>query len=113
MEPDQSQLLTSPASSRSGEITVSATEQGLPVAITVDVAVLKQDPGELAARILRLCRRAADRAGLERRRQLSEAGVSGEVISLLGLPTADTVAERELADEYAYEMAPRTWSRRR
>ncbi|HLS76878.1 MAG TPA: hypothetical protein VK083_08835 [Nocardia sp.] len=99
------------ATSRSGSISVVTTEQGLPTALTVEPDELRRDPAELAADILRLCRRAADRAGLERRAELSAAGLSSEALALTGLPRPEEVAARELAEEQEYEQEPQSWMR--
>ncbi|MGH8883427.1 MAG: hypothetical protein ACRD0P_39810 [Stackebrandtia sp.] len=81
----------STATTRSGSISVKTTEQGLPLRITIDPAELRRAPAELAAELLRLCSRAADRAGLARRRELAEAGLSSDLLALTGLPTAEQV----------------------
>lgn len=99
------------ASSRTGAITVHTTEQGLPLGISITAEELRKDPQALAAEVLRLCKRAANRAGLQRRAQLEEAGMTPEMIDLLGLPTPDAVARREAEDEDDYEMEPATWLR--
>lgn len=99
------------AASRSGSISVVTTEQGLPTSITVEPDELRRDPGALAAEILRLCRRAADRAGMARRAELAAAGVSPEVLALTGLPKPEEVAAREFAEEQDYEEEPQTWLR--
>ncbi|WP_051026633.1 hypothetical protein [Nocardia higoensis] len=97
------------ASSRSGAVTVETTEQGLPLRVSLDSAELRRAPADLAAEILRLCRRAADRAGAQRRKQLAEAGVSADLLALTGLPTAAEVERQELIDEQEYEVEPQSW----
>ncbi|WP_406236320.1 hypothetical protein [Nocardia sp. NBC_01009] len=97
--------------SRSGAISVRTTEQGLPLGISVDPAELRRDPGGLAAEVLRLCKQAANRAGLIRRAELEAAGMSGDMLALLGLPTSEDVARQEIAEEQEYETEPRSWLR--
>lgn len=101
----------STASTRSGAMAVETTEQGLPLRISIDPAELRRDPAELAAELLRLCAQAAARAGLVRRRQLAEAGLSSDLLALTGLPTAEQVERSELIDEQEYETEPQTWLR--
>ncbi|MBB5912852.1 hypothetical protein BJY24_001719 [Nocardia transvalensis] len=99
------------ATSRTGSITVRTTEQGLPVGISVEPGELRKDPRALATEVVRLCRQAANRAGLQRRAQLEEAGMAPEMIDLMGLPTPEAVARQEVADEEEYETEPDTWLR--
>ncbi|WP_063046511.1 hypothetical protein [Nocardia pseudovaccinii] len=99
------------ATSRSGAISVRTTEQGLPLGISVQPAELKRDPQALAAEVLRLCRQAANRAGMARRAELAAAGVPAEMLALSGLPTAEDVARQELAEEQEYETEPDSWLR--
>ncbi|MFC3964561.1 hypothetical protein [Nocardia jiangsuensis] len=99
------------AVSHSGAIVVRTTEQGLPIGLTVEAAELKRNPAELAAEIMRLCRRSADHAGLARRAQLQQAGLAPEMLALTGLPTPEEVARREQAEEEEFDMEPRSWLR--
>ncbi|AHH15738.1 hypothetical protein NONO_c09310 [Nocardia nova SH22a] len=101
----------STATTRSGSIAVETTEQGLPLRISIEAAELRREPAELAAELLRLCARAADRAGLARRRQLAEAGVSSDLLALTGLPTAEQVERQALIDEQEYDTEPQSWLR--
>ncbi|MEU6561154.1 hypothetical protein [Nocardia nova] len=101
----------STATTRSGSIAVETTEQGLPLRISIESAELRRDPAELAAELLRLCARAADRAGLARRRELAEAGVSSDLLALTGLPTAEQVERQALVDEQEYDTEPQSWLR--
>lgn len=89
------------ASTRSGTITVTATEQGIPTSIEIDPSELLRAPGLLAKRLTDLCKQAGTRAGYERRRQLAAAGVDATVLSYLRLPTAEDVrdADRAAADD--------------
>ncbi|MBF6211550.1 hypothetical protein IU433_19095 [Nocardia puris] len=99
------------ATSRSGSISVVTTEQGLPISITVEPGELRRDPGALAGEILRLCKQAANRAGMERRAELEAAGLSADVLALTGLPKPEDVAEQELLEEQEYEQEPQSWLR--
>ena len=96
--------------SRSGALRMTATEQGLPVRLDVDAEQLQRDPDVLARDLLRLCRQAAQRAGLQRRIQMTEQGVPAEVIDRFGHPRPEDVAREEiLDDEDDYE--PTSWMR--
>ncbi|WP_327101011.1 hypothetical protein OIE68_20820 [Nocardia vinacea] len=99
------------AAARSGAISVRTTEQGLPLGISIEPAELKRDPQALAAEVLRLCRQAANRAGMARRAELAAAGVPAEMLALTGLPTAEEVARQEIAEEQDYETEPGSWLR--
>ncbi|MFE3255935.1 hypothetical protein ACFXPS_12420 [Nocardia sp. NPDC059091] len=98
-------------SSRTGSIVVTTTEQGLPRAISVERDRLREDPELLAEEILRLCRQSANRAGVERRKQLRAAGLAPELLALTGLPTIEEVTRQEYADEQEYETEPDSWLR--
>ncbi|MFI5779350.1 hypothetical protein [Nocardia sp. NPDC051570] len=100
---------TGEAALRGGDIVVTTTESGLPLALRVDPGQLRRDPADLADDLLRLCRLAANRAGLTRRKQLSGLGMSDQSLDLLGLPTQDAVEQAELGDENDYEFEPRSW----
>ncbi|MGW5385217.1 hypothetical protein [Nocardia sp. NPDC003963] len=99
------------AHSLTGTIRVRTTEMGLPVALSVEPAQLRRDPDALAGEILRLCRQAAARAGLERRKQLQEAGFTAEMLRTAGLPTEAEVARREIVAEQEYDTEPESWLR--
>ncbi|WP_216911456.1 hypothetical protein [Nocardia noduli] len=99
------------ASSPDGSITVRTTELGLPRGISIESAKLGGDPDALAAQVLRLCRQSADRAGLARREQLEAAGLRGDMLALLGLPTPEEVYSRDVAQEEEYDVEPRSWLR--
>ncbi|MBU3066507.1 hypothetical protein KO481_33920 [Nocardia sp. NEAU-G5] len=94
---------------RCGEIVVTATESGLPMGVHIDPDQLRRDPVDLADDVLRLCRLAANRAGLARRAQLARLGVGEVALDLLGLPTQDAVERAELGDESDYDYEPRSW----
>ncbi|APE33261.1 hypothetical protein BOX37_03970 [Nocardia mangyaensis] len=99
------------ATSRTGTITVRTTEQGLPLGISVDTGELRGDPDQLAGEILRLCRRSATRAALQRRAEFEAAGVDSAVLARMGLPTREDVARQEYAEEAEYENEPQSWLR--
>ncbi|WP_431953532.1 hypothetical protein [Nocardia lijiangensis] len=101
----------STAMSRNGSISVRTTEQGLPLAVTVEPDQLRRDPRDLASEVLRLCKQAANRAGLARREELAAAGLSSEMLALTGLPKPEDVARQELAEEEEYEVEPQSWLR--
>ncbi|GGK99128.1 hypothetical protein GCM10011588_12220 [Nocardia jinanensis] len=99
------------AASRSGSISVETTEQGLPTKIDILPAELGRPPAELAAEILRLCKRSSGRAGLARRRELEAAGMSSEILALTGLPTQEDIAHEEYLEQAEYEYEPQSWLR--
>ncbi len=95
----------------SGSIRVRATNQGLPLALKVESAELHRDPQQLAGEVLRLCQKAANRAGLALRKQLEEAGVPAEAIARAKLPTEADVARQEIVEEQDYDHEPQSWLR--
>ncbi|WP_280463512.1 hypothetical protein [Nocardia carnea] len=97
--------------SLTGSIRIRTTETGLPVAVSVEPGELRRDPDALAGELLRLCKQSAARAGLERRKQLQEAGFTSEMLKLAGLPTEEQVARQELVQEQEYETEPESWLR--
>ncbi|GGL23734.1 hypothetical protein [Nocardia jinanensis] len=99
------------AHSLTGSIRVRTTETGLPMAVSVEPGQLRRDPAALAGEILRLCGQSAARAGLERRKQLKEAGFTAEMLRLAGLPTEEEVARREIVAERDYDTEPESWLR--
>ncbi|OZD08448.1 hypothetical protein CH275_04640 [Rhodococcus sp. 06-235-1A] len=95
---------------RSGSVTVSATEHGLPIALDIDERELRYGGGALAATILQQCARASAAARAKRRTLLAEEGVPAEVLDRLGLPTnarVATAANENLAEDFA----PASWLR--
>lgn len=94
-----------------GSIRVRTTEQGLPLAIKVDPAELHRDPAQLAGEVLRLCQKAANRAGLALRKRLEEAGLGAEGLARTGLPTEADVARQEIVEEQDYDTEPQSWLR--
>ncbi|WP_225729883.1 MULTISPECIES: hypothetical protein [unclassified Nocardia] len=99
------------AASRTGAISVRTTEQGLPLGVSIEPTELKGDPQQLASEILRLCKQAANRAGIARRTELAAAGVPASSLALMGLPTPEEVARQEIAQEAEYETEPQSWLR--
>lgn len=98
------------AMSANGSIHVQTTDQGLPLAVTVEPHDLRREPAELAGEILRLCRRAANRAGAAQRAELAAAGIDPGMLELTGLPREQQVQRQELLDEQD-DFEPRTWMR--
>ncbi|MGI5221400.1 hypothetical protein [Nocardia sp. CA-290969] len=99
------------AHSLTGSIRVRTSETGLPSAISVEPDQLRRDPDALAGEILRLCKQAASRAGLQRRKQLEEAGFTPDMLRLTGLPTEAEVAREEIMAEQEYDTEPQSWLR--
>jgi hypothetical protein len=108
-EPVFTTYTTGEAALRDGEIRVTATESGLPMSLRVDAAQLRREPAELADDLLRLCRLAANRAGLTRRTRLTTLGFDQRALDLLGLPTQDVVEQNEIGDENDHDYEPRSW----
>ncbi|MFF2552656.1 hypothetical protein ACFVUS_16740 [Nocardia sp. NPDC058058] len=94
-----------------GSIKLRTTEQGIPLAVKVDAAELHRDPAQLAGEVLRLCQRAAARAGLAKRKEYEEAGMSPEMLARTGLPTEADVARQEIVEEQDYDTEPQSWLR--
>ena len=100
---------------RPGTLSVRANDQGLPVEIHVDRRELRYGAEALAAEILRLSRTAAVEARAKRRVELAEAGIPGDVLDRLGLPTrvdADDDLTAIGTSETDADLAPSTWMRR-
>lgn len=79
---------TATARNRAGTVTVSATDQGLPLQIAVERAELRRGARALADEILQVTRQAAIEARARRRGELRSAGVPDDVLDRLGLPTS-------------------------
>ncbi|MFF2552681.1 hypothetical protein ACFVUS_16870 [Nocardia sp. NPDC058058] len=97
--------------SRTGAVVVCTTEQGLPLAVSVERDQLRGDPAALAAEVLRLCKQSAARAGAQRREQLRAAGLAPEMLALTGLPTLSEVTRREIIEEQDFDTEPDSWLR--
>ncbi|WP_019929523.1 hypothetical protein [Nocardia sp. BMG111209] len=109
---DSDRLPTCTAASVTGSIVVRTTEQGLPLGIRIEAAELYgKDPMQLAGEVLRLCQRSANRAGLARRKQLAEAGISAASLAHSGLPTEAELARQEIVEEQDYDTEPQSWLR--
>ncbi|MGC4994617.1 hypothetical protein [Nocardia salmonicida] len=100
---------TGEAALRGGGIIVTATDSGLPLAVRLTPDQLRRDPDDLGDDILRLCKLAANRAGLLRRSYLAELGVPDSALDLLELPSQRTVEQYELAEEFEHGYEPRSW----
>jgi hypothetical protein len=107
-EPEFATYSVGQASLRGGEIQLSATDSGIPVALRVTADQLRRDPQDVGDDLLRLCRLAAARAGLTRRSYLADLGIPANALELLGLPTQEEVETMELADEVVHDYEPRS-----
>ncbi|MFE2958916.1 hypothetical protein [Nocardia tengchongensis] len=97
---------------RAGTVTVSATDQGLPVEIRFERAEYRYGAPALAAEILRLTRRSAIVARSRRRALLAAEGVPDAVLDRLGLPTRQaTVDELDRLDDA--DTGQTSWLRNR
>ncbi|MFC9966123.1 hypothetical protein ACFVH4_17995 [Nocardia ignorata] len=106
----ESDLPTFTATSASGAIAVRTTERGQPVRLRIRQDELYRQPDDLAAEIVALCRRAADRGALARRAQLEAAGMSAQALAVIGVPTREQVARAEFEYEQRYGADPQIWS---
>lgn len=96
--------------SRSGRVTVDATDQGMPTAVRIEPAALRSDPHAVAEEILHACARIRLQRQVTQRAELTAAGVPDEVLGGMGLASADDLAAAELAEDVeAAGAAP--WSR--
>ncbi|RMI31745.1 hypothetical protein [Nocardia stercoris] len=110
--PQQPPNVTVAASSnRSGTITVRATDQGMPVEITIDRSEYRYGAEALAAEILRLTKRSTVVARARRRELLAEMGMAPETLDRLGLPTRQAAVDEldRMDDE---DTGPTSWMRR-
>ncbi len=110
MKDSNTTIVSAVSGTRSGSVTVSATEHGLPIALAIDERELRYGGGALAATILQQCRRASAAARATRRTLLAEDGVPAEVLDRLGLPTSARVATAA-NENLAEEFAPASWLR--
>ncbi|MGV8872217.1 MAG: hypothetical protein ACOH2Q_06805 [Rhodococcus sp. (in: high G+C Gram-positive bacteria)] len=101
-------VVSAVSGTRSGSVTVRATEHGLPIAIAIDERELRYGGGALASVILQQCTRASAAARAQRRTLLAEDGVPAEVLDRLGLPTRARVAA-DANDDMAEDFAPTSW----
>lgn len=105
---EMSPVVSAVSATRSGSVTVRATEHGLPIAIVVDERELRYGGASLASTILRHCVRATADARALRRTLLAEDGVPDEILDRLGLPTRTDVAA-EANEDLARDPAPTSW----
>lgn len=101
-------VVSAVSGTRSGSVTVRATEHGLPIGIAIDERELRYGGGALASTILQQCVRASAAARAQRRTLLAEDGVPTEVLDRLGLPTRAGVAA-EANENLAEDSAPTSW----
>lgn len=101
-------VVSAVSGTRSGSVTVRATEHGLPIGIAIDERELRYGGGALASKILEHCRRARAAARAQRRTLLAEDGVPTEVLDRLALPTRARVAA-EANENLAEDSAPTSW----
>jgi hypothetical protein len=99
------------ARSRTGAIAVSTTENGLPIALRIDASEMRKAPQVLADEIFALCRLAAVRAQVARRRELAAAQVDPQVLRDLGLATEEDLVRAEDAARTGDDVLPPTWMR--
>ncbi|MFE5289159.1 hypothetical protein ACFRAQ_29680 [Nocardia sp. NPDC056611] len=78
---------------RAGTVTVSATDQGMPVEIRFERGEYRYGAQALADEILRLTRRSALVARSRRREQLAATGVPDPVLDRLGLPSRQAAVD--------------------
>ncbi|NUS45166.1 MAG: hypothetical protein HOQ24_15940 [Mycobacteriaceae bacterium] len=95
-------------SNRAGTITVRATNQGMPVEVTISREELRYGAQPLADQILQLCRLATTEAGMRRRDLLSERGIPDEILNRLGLPSREPAPAGPEDDDWT----PTTWLRK-
>ncbi|WP_206491691.1 hypothetical protein [Rhodococcus sp. KRD162] len=101
-------VVSAVSGTRSGSVTVRATEHGLPIAIAIDEREMRYGGRSLAANILQHCERATAAARAERRTLLAEDGVPVDVLDRLGLPTSAQVAA-DANKDLAEDFAPTSW----
>jgi hypothetical protein len=103
-------VVSAVSATRSGSVSVRATEHGLPIAIAVDPRELRYGGTALASTILDRCTRATTAARAQCRIRLAEDGVPADILDRLGLPTEARVAA-DANDDLAQEPAPTSWLR--
>ncbi|MFT4201659.1 hypothetical protein [Gordonia sp. (in: high G+C Gram-positive bacteria)] len=96
--------------SRSGEITVTTTAQGLPVAVRIADSALAMGTEKLAAAVLSLCEQGRIAASVRLRERLRADGVDDEVLATMSLATAEDLARIQSVDD-DQGSAPRSWLR--
>ncbi|WP_067574480.1 hypothetical protein [Nocardia acidivorans] len=83
---------TATSSNSARTITVTATDQGLPTALSFEASEYRRGATHLAAEIVRLAQRSTLLAKAERRQALAAAGMASVLLDRLGLPTPEAVA---------------------
>ena len=99
------------ARSRTGGIAVTTTERGLPLSLQIDPSELAKAPHLLAAEILAVCRLAAARAQVTRRRTLTAQHVDPAVIRNLQLANDDELLAAEQAVHRDDDVESASWLR--
>lgn len=97
--------------SRTGGISVTTTERGLPVSLKIDPSELERAPHLLAAEILDLCRLASTRAQVARRRALLAANADPGVIRNLQLANEEDLLTAEEAVSQHHDRETGGWMR--
>ena len=103
-------VVSAVSATRSGSVSVRATEHGVPIAIAIDEGELRFGGTALASTILDRCTRATTAARALRRIRLAEDGVPADILDRLGLPTDARVAA-DANDDLAQDPAPTSWLR--
>jgi hypothetical protein len=103
-------VVSAVSATRSGSVSVRATEHGVPIAIAIDERELRYGGTALASTILDRCTRATATAQAQRRIRLAEDGVPADILDRLGLPT-DARTAADANDDLAQEPAPTSWLR--
>ncbi|MFL0156972.1 hypothetical protein ACJH41_06410 [Mycobacteroides chelonae] len=98
--------------SRTGSISVTTTEQGLPMSLKIDQREMRRPPQALADEILALCKLSALRQQVARRREVLQQPFGAEIVRTLELPTEAELAraEEEVLGQEEDEQ-PQTWMR--
>ncbi|MBY4215003.1 hypothetical protein HQO42_26165 [Rhodococcus fascians] len=103
-------VVSAVSATRSGSVSVRATEHGVPIAIAIDEGELRFGGTALASTILHRCTRATAAARAQRRIRLAQDGVPADILDRLGLPTHARAAA-DANDDLAQEPAPTSWLR--
>ncbi|MBY4110266.1 hypothetical protein HQO82_14985 [Rhodococcus fascians] len=103
-------VVSAVTATRSGSVSVRATEHGVPITIAIDERELRYGGTALASTILDRCARATTAARAQRRIRLAEDGVPADILDRLGLPT-DARTAADANDDLAQEPVPTSWLR--
>lgn len=105
-----SPITTATSSNATRTITVRATAQGLPVAVTVDRTEYQYGARAIAAEVLRLTQRSAIAAAAKLREHHQAAGMPDSALAHLDLPTrAEAIAALDAIDDA--DTNPVRWGR--